>query len=61
MIGHQIYKLTPSSTGIEIKKIGEEIEGTKCSGTAAWHQEMYPTDIGLVFFKVRGENKNEDG
>jgi hypothetical protein len=23
----------------------------------AWHQKMYPTDLGLVFFSIQGENE----
>ena len=37
------------------------IEGTKCSGLFAWHQDVRPTEVGLLFFKVSGENKTEEG
>lgn len=45
---------------MKLEKVGEVIEGTKCSGYFSWHQELHPTEVGLLFFKAKGENKNED-
>jgi hypothetical protein len=62
MISYLIYKNTPGSDGMtKVEKIGDIIECSKCSASFSWHQGIYPADIGLIFFKIRGGNKNEDG
>lgn len=36
-------------------KTEEEILVNKSEPVCAWHQKMYPTDLGLVFFSIQGE------
>lgn len=61
MISYLLYKVTKTPNGTSVTKVGDVIEATKCSGNFSWHQDIRATEIGLLYFKVRGENKNEDG
>jgi len=61
MISYLLFKIKKTQAGTKVKKLGDLIEATKCSGTFSWHQDIRSTEIGLLFFKVRGENKNDDG
>jgi hypothetical protein len=39
-------------------KVGNDIPISKSMPLSAWHHQIYRTNLGLVFFKIEGENKN---
>ena len=54
----QFYQITitPGHAKIEMVKIGEDINANNSRPIMAYHQKMYLTSLGFMFFRVGAEN-----